>query len=42
MENKREIWIDWLRVAACLMAFIVTAVVSVLIRKIPVIGKYIV
>ena len=23
MENKREIWIDWLRVAACLMVFIV-------------------
>lgn len=23
MENKREIWIDWMRVAACLMVFIV-------------------
>lgn len=23
MENKREIWIDWLRVAACFMVFVV-------------------
>lgn len=25
MENKREIWIDWLRVAACFMVFVVHA-----------------